>query len=64
MGSCTVAMSLFHLCNKDFLKTPYYMYMYRLFQRLYAFSPANPGSLCYSLTLFYKYITGSRDCGI
>ena len=42
--------SLFPLCNKDFPKTPY-----RLFQRLSAFSPANPRSFCCSFPpFFYK----------
>ena len=35
-------------------KTPY-----RLFQRLYAFSPANPRSFCYSLTFLYLSKNGN-----
>jgi hypothetical protein len=42
---CTCILPFFPLTsNKDFPKTPY-----RLFPRLYAFSPANPRSFCSSL---------------
>jgi hypothetical protein len=52
LTDCAVADCLYHapwpVLNDELVpKTPY-----RLFRRLYAFSPANPRSFCYSLTFF------------